>query len=131
MIENYGVSIHSISSLHSVRRIVVSVFISCNMSSESKPIQLSEFVIAIRDLSDENLLLLQKQLTTSTQKLKETNSILEEEISQTTDEEELKLYRETIDENRIVEKSQQRRLDALGEELVSRGLVKEEEGVYL
>lgn len=101
------------------------------MSSESKPIQLSEFVIAIRDLSDESLLLLQKQLTTSTQKLKETNSILEEKISQTTDEEELKLYRETIDENKVVEKSQQRRLDALGEELAARGLVKEEEGVYL
>lgn len=101
------------------------------MSSESKPIQLSEFVIAIRDLSDENLLSLQTQLTTSTIKLQETNGILEEEIRNTSDQEELSLYSETIEENKTVLLSQQRRLDALGKELASRGLMLKEEGVYL
>ncbi|SGZ58224.1 CIC11C00000000038 [Sungouiella intermedia] len=102
------------------------------MSSESRPIQLSDFVVAIQDLSDENLLSLQRQLTTSTQKLKETNSLLEVEITHTKDEDELKLYKETIDENHVVLMSQQRRLDALEEELMSRGLSqKDEKGVYL
>lgn len=115
---------------HRTTVLLVTTYISM-MSSESKPIQLSEFVIAIRDLSDENLLSLQSQLTTSTIKLQETNGILEEEIRNTSDQEELSLYSETIQENKTVLLSQQRRLDALGEELASRGLTLKEEGVYL
>lgn len=100
------------------------------MSSETSPIPLAQFVLALRDLSDENLVSVQKQLQNSLVKLKETNAILEQEIPNTTDEEALQLYLETIEENKQVIASQESRLEALDGELSKRGLVKDE-GVYL
>lgn len=99
----------------------------------SQPILLLEFVTAIRDLSDENLQSLQKQLTTSVQKLGETNEMLSDEIKTTTDASDLKIYKETIDENKEVIANQQERLSALEQELTSRGLGQNplDEGVYL
>lgn len=102
------------------------------MSSGTQPIRLSEFVAAIGDLSDENLQSLQAQLRNSIQKLHETIAMLQEEITTTRDEDELNLYRETIEENKQVIESQNSRLLALDTELASRGLTEESsEGVYL
>lgn len=103
------------------------------MSYESRPILLSEFVAAIGDLSDENLLSLQKQLNNSMQKLQETIDMLLVEIENTQDADDLKIYKETIEENTEVIKSQNSRLQALDLELASRGLLDDtsKEGVYL
>lgn len=108
--------------------------IECEIAnSMSQPILLLEFVTAIRDLSDENLQSLQKQLTTSVQKLGETNEMLSDEIKTTTDASDLKIYKETINENKEVIANQQERLSALEQELTSRGLGQNplDEGVYL
>lgn len=98
------------------------------MSADTKPIHIDLFKEAIKDLSDENLHSIKDQLTNSVEKLCETNSLLEHEISATTDEEELKLYKETVQENQEVIASQNERLELLSAELNKRG---HNEGVYL
>lgn len=101
------------------------------MSSQTKPIQLSEFVAALKDLSDENIQLIQSQLRLSLQKLQETNDFLTEELKSTTDQADLKIYTETIEENKAVIGNQESRLKATEEELKSRGISEKDEGVYL
>lgn len=120
------------------------------MSAETKPINIKDFQIAIRDLSDENLHSIKNQLINSISKLKDTNDILKNEIVSTKEEisnletneshsqlkSDLELYGESIEENKTVIENQNLRLVALDEELKRRGLVTlesgdEENGVYL
>lgn len=101
------------------------------MSSQTRPIQLSEFVAALKDLSDENIQLIQSQLRLSLQKLRETNDFLAEELTSTTDQADLNIYTETIEENKGVIENQESRLKATEEELKSRGILEKDEGVYL
>lgn len=120
------------------------------MSAETKPININEFQIAIKDLSDENLHSIKNQLINSISKLEDTDDILENEIISTKGEisnlkeseshdqlkNDLDLYSESIEENTIVIENQNQRLVALNEELKRRGLVtlesgKEDNGVYL
>lgn len=120
------------------------------MSAETKPININDFQIAIKDLSDENLHSIKNQLINSVSKLKDTNNILENEIISTKEKisiletneshsqlkSDLELYSESIEENKIVIENQNQRLVALDEELKRRGLVTlesgdEENGAYL
>lgn len=95
------------------------------MSQHTKPIELADFKLALTDLTDTNLLSLQKQLNNSISKLQESNEYLANEIKQVDgNEEDIKLYRETIDENKQVILNQVGRLEAIDAELVSRGMEK-------
>ncbi|QWW23175.1 hypothetical protein CA7LBN_001976 [Candidozyma auris] len=91
------------------------------MSSETKPISTEEFKLALSDLTNENI--------------NSTNEYLEKEIEQTSDQESIDLYKETISENVEVMKNQSARLDAISEELSRRGVKpskeEEQEGIYL
>uniref|UniRef100_A0A0L0P217 Uncharacterized protein n=1 Tax=Candidozyma auris TaxID=498019 RepID=A0A0L0P217_CANAR len=105
------------------------------MSSETKPISTEEFKLALSDLTNENINSVLLQLERSISKLKETNEYLEKEIEQTSDQESIDLYKETILENVEVMKNQSARLDAISEELSRRGVKpskeEEQEGIYL
>lgn len=102
------------------------------MSAESQPIQLSDFVAALGDLSNENLVSIQKQLRLSLEKLHETNDYLNDVIKSTVDPVDLKMYADTIKENTLVIASQHLRLEAISVELSNRGNSEEkDEGVYL
>lgn len=126
------------------------------MSAETRPININEFQLAIKDLSDDNLMSVKDQLMNSVSKLLDTNSILETEIVSTKEQianlkesdshqelkDELQLYTESIEENQIVIRNQRERLRALNEELNKRGLDQEnlvneekdkdeEKGIYL
>lgn len=126
------------------------------MSSETRPININEFQLAIKDLSDDNLMSVKDQLMNSVSKLLDTNSILETEIVSTKEQianlkesdshqelkDELQLYTESIEENQIVIRNQRERLRSLNEELNRRGLDQEnlvneekdkdeEKGIYL
>ncbi|CAH2353892.1 translation machinery-associated protein 17 [[Candida] railenensis] len=106
------------------------------MSSNSKPIQIEEFILAIKDLSDENLKSILSQLDNSISKLVESNETLAQEIETTKEavsqlkpeesHEELKqdlvLYTETIEENNEVIANQKERVTQLNIELGRRGL---------
>lgn len=106
------------------------------MSSNSKPIRIEEFILAIKDLSDENLKSILSQLDNSITKLVESNETLAEEIETTKEavsqlkadesHEELKqdliLYTETIEENNEVITNQKERVTELNKELERRGL---------
>lgn len=92
------------------------------MSSETKPISTEEFKLALSDLTNENINSVLLQLERSISKLKETNEYLEKEIEQTSDQESIDLYKETILENVEVMKNQSARLDAISEELSRRGV---------
>lgn len=136
---------------HSSKNSIISVdsFNFVIMSAETKPININEFQIAIKDLSDENLHSIKNQLINSISKLKDTDDILENEIIYTKEEisnlkereshdqlkNDLDLYSESIEENKIVIENQNQRLVALNEELKRRGLAlesgKEDNGVYL
>lgn len=98
------------------------------MSSSISPIALPDFVKAVQDLSDENLLSIQKQLHTSLQKLAETNAELEVASGDEADKE---LFQSTILENNEVIHNQEDRLKALELELARRGQAPTEEGLYL
>lgn len=117
------------------------------MSYESKPINVKDFQLAIDDLSDDVLLSLKSQLLNSLDRLKNTNDELSEEIktieyqlkvktdkNSTETDEDIKLYKTTIEENIISIKNQKERLDILTNELVRRGLessTNSKDGVYL
>lgn len=105
------------------------------MSSDSKPIDLNHFKLAILDLGDSNLISLKLQLENSISKLTETKTILDEEIKiimeklkENTDNhnlnDDLELYKSTISENDLVLSNQNERLITLNNELISRGLLK-------
>lgn len=101
------------------------------MSSLSEPITLEHFQKALKDLSDENLESVRNQLQLSLRKLHETNDELAQEIKTTKDAEDLKIYNETISENKVVIKNQKERLTVLEAELTLRGISSETDGVYL
>lgn len=108
------------------------------MSASTKPIHINDFILAIKDLSDENLISIQSQLSNSMSKLKESNDLLLQEVSTTKEmigqlkpeesHEELKndlvLYTETIEENEEVINNQQERIVELNQELSKRGVNK-------
>lgn len=98
----------------------------------SLPITLCDFKNALKDLSDEHLLSVLSQLQLSLKKLQETNDELSKEIESTTDAGDLKLFEETIEENKVVIENQQKRLTTLESELKIRGFPRElEQGMYL
>ncbi|GEQ67015.1 hypothetical protein JCM33374_g678 [Metschnikowia sp. JCM 33374] len=103
------------------------------MSSSSKPSSIPEFQVAIRELTDDTIVNVQKSLETSLMKLYETNEYLTNEILNTTDDSDRQLYEETVAENNEVIVSQQSKLEVLKEELKVRNLLpgKEQEGIYL
>ncbi|CAK7903476.1 translation machinery-associated protein 17 [[Candida] anglica] len=111
------------------------------MSSTTTPIAIDDFVLAIKDLSDENITSVKSQLLNSISKLTESNELLETEISTTKEAiaqlnpdqshqslaEDLELYQESIEENKIVITSQRERVTALDAELTSRGLLSQKQ----
>lgn len=99
----------------------------------SKPIELTDFVEAIKDLSDENLQSVKSQLENLLAKLKETNQILEQETENAENNQDKAFYKETIKENEQVIESQNQRLASLTNELKKRGYNDDnhEGGVYL
>lgn len=120
------------------------------MSSDTKPININDFKLAIEDLSDENLQSIKDQLATSVAKLQDTNKLLETELIATKEKvanlgrdeshgtlkDDLSLYNETIEENKTVILNQKERLTALYDKLKSRGLATqspatEDKGIYL
>lgn len=105
------------------------------MSSESKPISVAEFEIAIKELTDDTIVGVQTSLETSLTKLHQTNQYLQDELSQSIDESDRQLYEETVQENNGVISSQELKLDIVQQELRVRGLIPTEEtsleGVYL
>lgn len=103
------------------------------MSSQSRPISIEDFRLALEDLTNENIESVLLQLKNSIRKLKETNDILEGEIKAEVDPESRELYESTIVENVQVLESQEARVLAIGDELKRRGAKEEttEEGIYL
>ncbi|CAK7901119.1 translation machinery-associated protein 17 [[Candida] anglica] len=111
------------------------------MSSTTTPIAIDDFVLAIKDLSDENITSVKSQLLNSISKLTESNELLETEISTTKEAiaqlnpdqshqslaEDLELYQESIEENKIVITSQRERVTALDAEMTSRGLLSQKQ----
>ncbi|KAK6203623.1 uncharacterized protein RJT21DRAFT_119788 [Scheffersomyces amazonensis] len=105
------------------------------ISSSQQPISITEFTRAITELHQDVLESIKKQLVTSLTKLIQTNNELQDEITSIrrqlsvndTNEleldEDLKLYAETIGENRVVIEEQKSRISAVLNELVTRGLL--------
>ena len=105
------------------------------MSEQTKPIELSQFIRAIKDISTENCQSVKSNLENSISKLLETNGILNQEIEQVTNaiqnltpeqsHEDLKndllLYLESVDENNQVITNQKSRIFAINDELIERG----------
>lgn len=105
------------------------------MSEQTKPIELSQFIMAIKDISTENCQSVKSNLENSISKLLETNGILNQEIEQVTNaiqnltpeqsHEDLKndllLYLESVDENNQVITNQKSRIFAINDELIERG----------
>ncbi|OBA23352.1 hypothetical protein METBIDRAFT_9624 [Metschnikowia bicuspidata var. bicuspidata NRRL YB-4993] len=105
------------------------------MSSASQPSSLSDFKTAIKELTDDTILNVNKSLEASLVKLQETNDFLTNELARTIDESDRKLYEETVSENEQVIARQNEKHDALKQELMSRNLLHNDEdtseGVYL
>lgn len=92
----------------------------------SEPISHEEFLLAIRDLSDENLSSLKTQLTKLVRQLVSTNAELEcESTSSSATSDDITLYRECIQENNKVIYDQTRRALALLDTLHDRGVLSE------
>lgn len=122
------------------------------MISTQKPISIGEFRAALPDLPDDALLSLEQQLKLSLEKLKETNDTLEKEISeikQTQEniteasqredlENDTNIYKEAVQENRVVIDNQKQRLKLVEETLRKRGLkasstaqIEDNKGIYI
>lgn len=103
------------------------------MSSETTPIHIEDFKLALEDLTNENIESVLLQLENSLSKLRETNEYLDNEIKSNADPDSNTLYQETIAENEQVIKSQLERVAAIKQELAKRGQQSkvEEEGIYL
>jgi membrane-associated HD superfamily phosphohydrolase len=105
------------------------------MSEQTKPIELSQFITAIKDISTENCQSVKSNLQNSISKLLETNGILNQEINQVTNtiqnltpeqshqdlKNDLLLYLESVDENNQVISNQKFRIFAINDELIERG----------
>lgn len=107
------------------------------MSDLIKPIEISEFILAIRDLSDEQVSKLKSQLNNSLSKLEESNNFLQESIvepnNDNKDEKQNKqeqddnlLFKQCIDENLKVIENQKIRLNEINKLLSIRGLNNDE-----
>lgn len=103
------------------------------MSAETQPIRAADFAAAISDLSDELIISLKQKLEVSINKLEETNSFLQTEIEAVKktengngpnggNQDDIKLYSDTIDENKEVISSQNERTLLVQKELEKRGL---------
>lgn len=105
------------------------------MSSNSQPISLENFTIAVHELTDDTLSGVRASLETSLSKLKETNDFLARELLLSINEDDRLLYKDTIDENKQVVSSQEKKLEAVNLELRARKLLLNDEtlevGVYL
>lgn len=92
----------------------------------SEPITHEDFLLAISDLSDENIQSLKSQLTKSISQLVSTNSELEREASSPSATiEDINLYRECVQENNKVIYDQTRRALSLLDALHERGVLSE------
>ncbi|GME99694.1 unnamed protein product [[Candida] boidinii] len=107
------------------------------MSDLIKPIEISEFILAIRDLSDEQVSKLKSQLNNSLSKLEESNNFLQESIVEpNSDNKDVKqnkqeqddnlLFKQCIDENLKVIENQNIRLNEINKLLSIRGLNNDE-----
>lgn len=92
------------------------------MSSESKPINISDFQKAVEELPDDTLTSIKSQLENSISKLISTNLQLKEEISSLKSQQDIDLYNEVIIENTDVIRNQQQRIEHINDELQKRGL---------
>ncbi|GME74523.1 unnamed protein product [[Candida] boidinii] len=103
------------------------------MSDLIKPIEINEFILAIRDLSDEQLSKLKSSLNNSLAKLEESNTILQESIvepnndnqheqQQRQEQDDNLLFKQCIDENLKVIENQKIRLNEINKLLSIRGL---------
>lgn len=96
--------------------------LNCAMSSESKPITLADFAASIKDLPDDSIKNVQASIETSLAKLRETNDLLSAEISVTSDDGDLRIYRDAIHDNIETIQKQEARLAAIATELLLRGV---------
>lgn len=106
------------------------------MSSINRPVQIEEFTVALRDVTDDELFSVKQQLQKSIAKLERTNTKLYRLIngepvdSGDDDDDEFNevntddraLFNEIIAENGIVIRNQQQRIDKVDDELEHRGL---------
>lgn len=103
------------------------------MSSISRPIQIDEFTLALRDVQDHELYAVKEQLTKSIAKLDKTNKKLEKLAQGETldsdddefdhiDQDDKHLFHEIIAENDIVARNQRLRIEKVDDELSHRGL---------
>ncbi|OUM55996.1 hypothetical protein BVG19_g5634 [[Candida] boidinii] len=103
------------------------------MSDLIKPIEINEFILAIRDLSDEQLSKLKSSLNNSLAKLEESNNILQESIVEPNNDNQHEqqkrqeqddnlLFKQCIDENLKVIENQKIRLNEIKKLLSIRGL---------
>lgn len=110
------------------------------MSAAKRPIQLEEFTLLVRDLADQELEGVAKLIKNSMTKLHNSNELMGtllkeledmktsqedrdvyEESNDSTLEDDIKLYRESIYENEVVLLNQELRMEILSLELESRG----------
>lgn len=125
--------------------------------SARRPVQISEFKITIKEVSDDELLHLRKEITNTINKLNESillmfkekqlitktylqsnpafqtdETILNEDDDATTEYKgDIKLYEESIQENKIVLRNNYERYNALGEEISNRNLELKDAGVEI
>ena len=103
------------------------------MSDLIKHIEINEFILAIRDLSDEQLSKLKSSLNNSLAKLEESNNILQESIVEPNNDNQHEqqkrqeqddnlLFKQCIDENLKVIENQKIRLNEIKKLLSIRGL---------
>ncbi|ANZ77189.1 BA75_03434T0 [Komagataella pastoris] len=114
------------------------------MTTINRPVQIEEFVLAIRELPTESLDAIKSQLSTSVHRLNESNKLMESlllkirnkdksasEIDElediVTEEDDDKIYEESIRENEIVLKNQKERIDRIEQELLSRSTERKED----
>lgn len=106
------------------------------MSEYKRPISLVDFEIAIKDISDEELKLINKKLEVSIRRLQESNELMENlmdkekretllnqdnEFEIPTDED-IKIYKDSINENKNVIENQNSRCKLIADELQNRGI---------
>ncbi|AOA63628.1 Ribosome associating protein [Komagataella phaffii CBS 7435] len=114
------------------------------MTTINRPVQIEEFVLAIRELPNESLDAIRSQLSTSVHRLNESNKLMESlllkirnkdksssEIDEledlNTEENDDQIYEESIRENEIVLKNQKERIERIEQELLSRSTERKEE----
>ncbi|CDR41863.1 CYFA0S08e00914g1_1 [Cyberlindnera fabianii] len=113
------------------------------MSTIKRPIQIEEFIVTLRQVQDDELYQIKKMIVSYIAKLNKTNTKLDklvkgEEMDDPSDEDDdfdvvaeddKELFKDIINENLVVVRNYEERIEAVDNELQHRGLPRESSGV--